>query len=173
MQGLILLVLPATAGGLAFFRLFNKRFAAATLTAVFAMYFLYLSGFVTNILGGQTYFQIHNFGDDYEKFYTYEQEVAGAAWLAENRNPVSPVFADEVSSLRLYSFGHINDVNTYLVPKMITKDAYVYARNENIQRGRTDATYLEQYLISYSFPVDFLNANKDLIYTNGGTEIYR
>jgi uncharacterized membrane protein len=172
MQALIVLALPGMAGGLALLKLIFKKYDYICLLSIIVIYFLYLSGFLTNIFGGQAYMQLDNFGDDYEKFYTFQTEVQGAEWLSENRDKHLNIFADEVSNLRLFSFGFINSAIITIAPKAIEKNAYVYLRYENIHKQRADATYLNKQILYFSFPVPFLEKNKDLIYNNGGSEVF-
>ncbi len=172
MQVLIFLSLPTVYGGFLVLRSIKHSLQTPILGTVFITYFLYLSGFVSQICGGHSVAQLNNFGDDYDKFYTHQVEVNSAVWLSKNRNSNSPVFADDVSALRLYAFGNLQKVQNTILPAVITKNSYVYLRYANVVRGRTDAKY-NNMALAYTYPEEFLSQNKDLIYNNGGSQIFK
>lgn len=138
---------------------------------LFLIFFLF-SGFSNQFIGGFAYMHLNNFGEDYDKFYTHDQEVYSAEWFAKYANKKEFVFTDEVSGLRLLSFANFNNTLSFIVPSAMYTNSYIYARYANITRLRTDAT-LSGVHLDYSFPMAFLNENKNLIYNNGGSRIYR
>jgi uncharacterized membrane protein len=134
--------------------------------------FMLFSGLSNQFIGGFAYMHLNNFGEDYDKFYTHDQEVYSAKWFEKYANKKTFVFTDEVSGLRLLSFANFNNTLAYIVPSGMYKSSYVYARYANIMKLRTDAN-LSGVHLDYTFPIDFLNKNKNLIYNNGGSRIYR
>jgi uncharacterized membrane protein len=59
-----------------------------------------------------------------------------------------------------------------LYPETIQRDSYVYLDYNNV----TTQTVIQDVggdLLYYHFPLEFLNSNKNLIYNNGGSEIFR
>src|SRR5260370_10227296 len=128
------------------------------------MFFIFIlfSGLGAQFIGGFAYMHLNNFGEDYDKFYTHDQEVYAAKWFEVYANKRDFVFADEVSGLRLLSFANFASTLSFVVPSAMYKNSYVYARYANIVRLRTDDN-LGGVHLDYSFPIDFLNNNKNLI----------
>lgn len=172
LQILIMLSLPTICGGFLFLKFFNEKLRIYLVGIIFVLYFLYASGFISQFFGGNASMQLNNFGQDFDKYYTNQEEVNSAIWLSEKRYSKSPIFADELSALRLYSFGNLNDIEKVILPSTITKNSYVYLRYANVIRDRTDAHYKNTTLI-YTYPNEFLENNKNLIYNNSGSKIYK
>lgn len=150
-----------------------RRAAPRLCAALIVAFFLASNGIGALLVGGSATIGLGNSGEDFDKFYTHEREVAAARWLAAHRNPSLPVHADAVASLRLISFGGgITDSQTDMLPSAITKEGYVYLRVANLDPGITEAVYRGRQ-ISYEFPLRFVDTHKDLIYDNGGSRIYR
>lgn len=172
LQILILLSLPTIYGCFLLLRFINEKLRLYLIGVIFILYFLCVSGYFFQLFGGYAYMHLNNFGYDYDKFYSHQSEVNSAVWLSKHRDIKSPIFADEFAALRLYSFGQINSINYNIVPSVITKNSYVYSSYANIVRGRTDVEYRNMSLV-YTFPLEFLNENKNLIYNNGSSEVFK
>jgi uncharacterized membrane protein len=141
---------------------------------LFAFYFMLNMRLDSQILGGEHFVQLYNVGDDYDKFYIHESEVKAAEWLTRNHINKKTIHADKVATLRLYSFGgpNLRPIENDIVPSLIRVDGYVYADYANLITNRTEARALGKN-ISYTFPSDFLFDNKNTIYNNGTTKIYK
>jgi hypothetical protein len=85
------------------------------------------------------------------------------------------VVADIYASYKIYQSDEFN-FNTGLqedvLPQTITEDKYVYSSRANTIQKITFKFYNGGLLI-YNFPTEFLNENKNLIYNNGGSEIFK
>jgi len=103
--------------------------------------------------------------------YTYDTEVAGIQWLAANRIGTNPVEADLVANLRLQAFGNTNSAILGIFPRTIQKKSYVYLDSANVS-GIAYYGY-QNNVVTYNYPLAFLNTHKNLIYNDGGSEIYR
>lgn len=173
MQILILISLPTIYGGLLLTKFFGEKTRLSLLAGFFCLNFLYMLGFFNQIFGGPAYIFLNNFGDDYDRFYAHQVEVNSAEWLASNRSGQTPIFADFLSSLRLKSFAFINNTDTAILPSVMTKDSYIYLSYANVVQGRADALYNKNVALTYSYPIEFLKENKNMIYNNGGSQIFR
>lgn len=169
LQSLIILALPAVIGGLFFFSLL-KKFSLYATGISFIIIFLYFSGFTSQILGGEALMQLNNYGNDYDKFYAHATEVASGKWLAEHQNG-NVIFADSTANLRLRLTSWIN-TNPTILPEIIYKYSYVYASFENTVNNKTSA-HFEGKELMYTFPHTFLEENKNVVYNNGETKIYK
>ena len=58
-----------------------------------------------------------------------------------------------------------------LTPLTLNQHAWVYASRTNVINGRAFALY-NDHIASYVFPADFLDANYDLVYTDGSSEVF-
>ena len=59
-----------------------------------------------------------------------------------------------------------------LLPSTIKKDDYVYLDYSNVN-NKTNVLYLNDISFIYNYSIEFLNENKNLIYNNSGSKIYK
>jgi uncharacterized membrane protein len=142
--------------------------AAVALAVIFAE----MSGLTGAVLGGGTATNLANSGEDYERYYTTAPEIASAQWLGEQVQPGQLVYADRYGTLRLnaetaISRGLLNDIT----PQTLDQNAWVYASQANIVDGRARQQF-ENHTVSYAFPLGFLDANFNVVYTNGSSEVF-
>jgi uncharacterized membrane protein len=170
-QSLVLLAFPAVLGGSYLFKMFTKKYSFVLLLVILLAFF-YSSGLIFQFFGGDAYITLNNFGKEYDEFYTLDSEVKSAQWLAHNRIPAVPVSADAAALLRLSRYAGIDNVNSNLFPATIGKEAYVYLSHTNFAQNTAFAMN-GIYQISYNAPTQFLNQNKNLVYNNGGSAIFK
>lgn len=175
-QVLILLSLPSVLGGLVIFNFLKKEsLKIYALLIVFLLYFSFLSGFIPQITGGvDPFLQLNNSGSSYDEFYVHEAEIKSSNWLFENRAKDEIIYADKRASYKLWFSNNvdINKIIENVFPSVIDKNAYVYSSYTNTLESRAFA-YFKGEIISYNFPTEFLNQNKNLIYNNGESEIFK
>jgi len=174
-QTLVILSLSAVLGGLVLFRFFKKEnIKIMLMTIIFILYFLPVSGFPYQLVGGESQIQLNNFGESYDMSYTHESEVKSSKWLSNNYDNNYLIYADRYSKLRLLLFSNI--INTHIVedmlPSTMDRRAYVYSSYVNTIENRT-FSYYELKVMGYNFPTEFLNQNKNLIYNNGSSEVFK
>jgi hypothetical protein len=110
----------------------------------------------------------------FERFYTTAPELASAQWLgnAVLGRPGQLVYADEYGQLPLAAVtGLQQGLFLDLTPATLNRHAWVYASRSNIVNGRAFALY-NDHLATYAFPSGFLDANYDLVYTDGSSEVF-
>ncbi len=154
------------------FYLFSKIKASYLIICiVLIIYFLQSSGFFTQYFGGVPYLNLNNYGDGYDKYYTFDSEIYAAKWLSENSDN-SAIYADELTSLKLRAYANLINVRYDIFPSTITKESYVYLNAENINEK---ILYIKYYtgVITYQTPLRFLSNNKNLVYNDGKAEIYK
>jgi uncharacterized membrane protein len=174
-QTLALLSLPAVLGILVVFKfLKNKNTIFLLMGIICIWFFLSSSGFISQLVGGDPQMNLNNFGEEYDRFYTYESEVKSLEWLSKYYNQKDVIYLDRYAILKAYSFPRINEKNILkdILPSTIDKNAYVYSSYVNTIYKRT-FIYYELKVMSYSFPTEFLNNNKNKIYNNGSSEIFK
>jgi uncharacterized membrane protein len=174
-QALVILSLPAVLGGLVLFRFFKKEnIKIILMTIIFIWYFLPYSGFTSQLFGGEPQMNLNNFGEAHDRFYTHESEVKSLEWLSKYYNQKNEIYLDRYATLKAYYFFKINEKNILedILPSTIDKNAYVYSSYVNTIYKRTFIYYGSKEM-SYNFPTEFLNQNKNLIYNNGSSEVFK
>ena len=139
---------------------------------ILIFYFLSSTGLVSQIIGGDPLLTLDNFGEEYDMFYTTQLDIKSAEWLADKREGNSMIYADEVAGLRLTSFAYIFDYTFDILPSTIDTRSYVYLSQTNVEKGKVYKRYGIDFL-AYNTPIEFLNSNKNLIYNNGGSEVFK
>jgi uncharacterized membrane protein len=124
------------------------------------------------VLGGAVPTNLANSGPAFEYFDITAPEIASAQWLGNVVEPGQLVYADEYVQLPLavattIQEGLLNDVT----PLTINQSAWVYASRTNVTNGRAFAIFNGMFA-SYAFPSVFLDANYNLVYTNGSSEVF-
>jgi len=170
LQAMVILSFVAVVG-LSFVlrKLPRANYFAASILVAFCM--LFLTGAFNHIIGGPMPITTVQQSRALDRFYTDEQEIFGARWLERFRNRHEPVYADSISRLRLQAYANL-DANPDVFPATIRRDSYVYLGLANARGGYGFYHYYNTTIVS-RFPRAFLNAHKDIIYTNGDSLIYR
>jgi uncharacterized membrane protein len=173
-QNLILFALPITLGflGISMLIIRNHKGQLAFCTVLLLFFFLVLSGVLPQLTGGgRAALALNNYGLYYDAYYMHAQEISAMDWTNEYANPSLPIQAAHFSDIKMAAFGKIAP-HIELLPQTIRKDAYVFLNYENV----TTSNIIEVVngdILYYHFPLDFLANNKNLIYNNGGSEIYQ
>jgi uncharacterized membrane protein len=144
----------------------------AVSAACLAIFITNTNGLANAALGSETAVNLANSGEDYERFYMTTPELASASWLGKEVWPGQLVYADRYAQLPLVAMtgisrGVIDDVT----PLTINQHAWVYASSSNIVDERSRALY-RNAMTTYVFPSSFLDANFDIVYTDGSSEVF-
>ena len=169
-QLLILLGLPVILGSLSILYKIEEE-KKLNFTGIFSiLFFLSLSGFISEITGGYyPQYNLENKGIYYDAFYVHDLEASSIQWLSRHMAEEYTVQADPISRDKLLTYGPVYTLDGN-IPQIIQKSAYVYAGNLNV-RGNTIISVDRSLVIK--FPLTFLNNNKDLIFDNGQSRIYK
>jgi uncharacterized membrane protein len=174
-QNLIFLALPTVLTLIALAGIFTRNTKAqALICAVILLFFFFvLSGMFPQMTGGgRPPLTLDNYGFYYDAYYTHTQEIASLQWLAANAVPAVPVQSDRYfSNIKMITYAGIAPI-AGLLPETIQKNAYIYLNYNNVVNGDV-IEYLNGEVVYYKFPLNFLANTKNLIYNNGGSEIYR
>ena len=175
-QVLVILSLSSVLGAFVFLKFF-KNFRIFSLLIIFLLFFLFNSGFIQQALGGiEAAPHLNNYGLEYDRFYIYETEVKSIEWLSSNYSRESSIYAEQSSRNRLEAFGEKTHFtfgySDIILPSLIDRYAYIYLSyiNKNKNLG---FIWIKSEPIGYNFPIEFLNKNKNLIYNNGGSEVFK
>lgn len=175
-QSLIILSLMSIFGIIFLLKIFfrKERIIYLIMVLILLFYFFTLNGFFYQIIGGVAYSNLNNFGDDFLKEYAKLSEFSSSRWLELNYNLVSFVQTDNTARLRLFTFSRVDNLKIInrIIPSSIKSESYIYSSETNIIEERAFSSYSGRS-ISYNYPIDFLDNNRNKIYTNGGSEIFK
>lgn len=169
----MIFISPLPFFGLSF--LFKKLFKENTLTIIFAilMIFLLLNyGFLFQITLQKPYLWTNNYGNHYDLFYTPAVECHSAGWYSNFTSTESKIVVDGASRNRIRSCAKRDNLKQSMFPYLIKKDYYVYVGYNNLFEQVSYAS-LNGMPVTHNFPTEFLHENKNKIYNNGGSEIFK
>jgi uncharacterized membrane protein len=187
-QSLFVLGFFIVMGSDAIGRFFVKRSGSAEIFSllVLMLFFFYSTTFIPQLIGGNTPdLHLNNTGTYYDNYLTKGTEVNAEHWLVENipnaSSSIDPSqFPDGIDLLDLSGFQSIKTFQSLdgsnpsndILPALVKRDSYVFLGEGTIKDGQA-AFDFNGNIVSYLYPIDFLGNNKNLIYNNGGSEIYR
>lgn len=173
-QALVLLSLPAVLGVFVIFKnVKNDNLKLIFVVLMFNLYFLHYSGLLSRVVDGTSQMNLDNSGEDYNKFYVRQSEVNSVKWLSNNYDQNNMIYGDEYSNLNMISFTNIKvDAIPDILPSTIDEEAYVYSSYTNTTQN-TAFVYHKQKQMAFKFPNEFLVQNKNIIYNNGDSEIFK
>ncbi|MGH3259205.1 MAG: hypothetical protein ACRDOU_28030 [Streptosporangiaceae bacterium] len=146
---------------------------AIAATVALGVIFINVSGLANAVLGGGTATNLADSGEDFERFYMTAPELTAAAWLGQQVRPGQLVYADRYASLRLAAVnGMAQGVLADITPRTLNRHAWVYASQTNVI-DRSARNEFENETVVYAFPIGFLEANFDTVYTDGFSEVFR
>ena len=158
----------------------TKRQASSILAIAagsLAVIFICASGLANIVVGGGTLnggtpLALANSGEGFNRYYIAASELASARWLGEAAQSGQFVYGDSYAQLRLSAangpdFRVLGDVT----PLTLDQHGWVYASRTNVIDHIAE-TLFNNSRVTYSFPANFLNANYDLVYTNGSSEVF-
>ncbi|HDZ61447.1 MAG TPA: DUF2206 domain-containing protein [Candidatus Pacearchaeota archaeon] len=159
--------------GVLLFSKASQKYIFISFSIFLVLLLLFSSGFIYQIIGGQNAnLQLNNFGHTYDQTYSHTGELFSSLWFKNNYNNKIPVYADRYSERRLFSFALYTESRENVLPLSIERDSYVYLGYTN----KIDFIALKRYQgrdLQYNYPTQFLNDNKNKIYANGGSEIFK
>ena len=159
------------------FKLFKRNLRIIFISGVFLLYFLFLSGLIPQILGGAVpSVQMNNSGPDYDNYYTHYVEIKSGQWLFDNYQKSTYIYMDAYAgrkSLLSFKFESQKWIKKDIFPQVIRKSSYVYLSSSNITEESIFVMLRGGIMGAYSLPLRFLNENKDLIYNNKYSEIFK
>jgi uncharacterized membrane protein len=179
-QSLMILGLFIVVGTFAMTSKFRPKYLRAGLPAALAVsFFLASTSVISQVLGGyQPQLHLNNNGQYYDIYYLHKQEAVAIDWLSsqvsknnQQSDVQSEVQTDRYALAKISYLSNIQPQND-ITPGLIRKNAYVYLGYTDTVKHQTTITYNSD-LVTYAYPIQFLSNNKNLIYNNGGSEIYR
>ncbi len=159
--------------------LLNAQNSAFSITLAL-LFFLYSTTFLPQVFG-QTpaILFLNNAGRYYDNYLIKAAEVFAVDWL----DRVISSDSDSTHGVNLYiqtdrysrkKFASITTLDAYndIFPGVVRKDAYVFLGQATAKKGRATFVYNSDQ-VTYVYPMQFLDDNKNLIYSNGSAKVYR
>ncbi|MBR9705441.1 DUF2206 domain-containing protein [Candidatus Pacearchaeota archaeon] len=138
--------------------------------------FLLFSGITDQVLGGSgVESRLNNLGVEYDRHYTHVSESLSGSWLLDLEFKYTYISADK------YELNKILDprklimqgrINYNVLPKTFSENSYIYSGKTNKNKGITHKSY-QGNVLTFNFPNRFLEDNRNKVYNNGGSEIFR
>lgn len=174
-QGMILFAVPLIMGGLGILSIFDRLHASIKiygLTFIFVFFFLYLSGFIPQVTGGYyPQLNVSNGGFYYNAYYTHTTDIASMQWLAAHRDTKIPIQSDWFTLNRIHAYEKFYSID-FMIPSTIRVNSYVYLSTFNTTT-KDIIEYIGANPLYYTYNFKVLDDNKNLIYSNGSSKIYR
>lgn len=181
-QVLILFAGPTTIGCFSIFKRFGSKFkrfgskiALNIVMIIFLSYFLFNTGFIPQLFGGDSPFiYLNNYGSAFDQLYTYNNEIKSIIWLSNNYNQKSKIISDTSGINKIQAFGGMINVNEVglIIPYIIDKNSYVYLTTTSSTK-RVGYAWIQGQIIKYNIPYSYIENNKNLIYNNSSSEIFK
>jgi uncharacterized membrane protein len=169
---IILSFLPII-GAFFFLKFFNKDKIIIFMSILFIAFYLLFSGFIPQFLGGYPpQPNLNNKGIYYDVFQPHESEILSSNWLYNQKKVGTNLYADEFSKRKILTLSKNSLIIETLLPSTINKDSYVYLDYTNTLFKKSHI-HSRGGIIGYETPINFLNTNKNCIYFNGESKIYR
>lgn len=153
-----------------------RRWQGGVALGISLAFFASTTGVVPQLLGAYgPQLHLNNSGDYYDRFYLHTQEVKAAQWLKTSVIAGASVYPNVQTDFDNYnkirSLGGIRAF-TDIYPSDIQKNAYVLLGYTNVVDGKFD-TIADGREVWLRYPLGLLDSQKDLVYDNGDTRIYR
>lgn len=152
----------------------SDRVRLRVASSLLLLFFASSTGVLTQLTGGyEPQLHLNNAGPYYDQFYVHRGDVQAISWFTAALKAREIPYADVQSSpLTAVLLGLDANPRNDLYPALVRKGSYVVEGYVEVVKGQSVLGY-EGTRISYTYPEKFLDATKDLIYTNGDSRIYK
>ena len=137
--------------------------------------FVSTSGLLPQLTGGYPpQLNLNNAGNYYDLYYVTPNEVAGIEWTLGHVPPGEAegnILADTYTSGRVEAYTGVSDLGD-IVPPLVRRYSYVFLGNASVRSGTSSAS-IDGDVVTYRYPRQFLTGVKALVYSNGGSEVFR
>lgn len=169
-ESLILIAPMLVSGSLVILSPLRNRWAPVAAAVVSVGIFVSTSGLMPQVLGGYpAQLNLNNSGLYYEIFYIHPQEMAAVGWLGSQPGVTTDDVQGSYAPNR-YEYTSTNYSDIY--PPLVRQSSWLILGYSTLQTGRATTSY-DGDLVTYAYPIAFLQDNKNLVYDNGGAEIYK
>ncbi|MCW2567740.1 MAG: hypothetical protein JWN54_1837 [Mycobacterium sp.] len=154
----------------------RMRVPAASALALF--FFLDLTGVLPKALGSYPA-QLHldNSGQYYDIYYVHPEERSAMSWVVGDAGQSaggqvqSEVQTDRYTFSRLQTLIERPPTND-IYPTLVSKDSYVFLGYTTVRKNESTVFYRGD-LVTYRYPLGFLESTKNKVYSSDGASVYR
>lgn len=176
-ETLILIAPILVLGSVSAFSFLGRLWSMRVATLIAVGIFTSTIGLLPQVLGDYpAQLSLNNSGLYYDIYYTHPQEMAAVDWLA-NKPDVLPSGIEAENFTDRFYFTSPSEVSgqqviTDIYPSVVRPSSWLILGYSTLHTGRA-TTYFDGDLLTYVYPIGFLNVTKNLVYSNGGAEIYK
>jgi uncharacterized membrane protein len=177
-EALILIAPVLVVGSLALFRFLGQRWGLVAAGVVCIGLLSSTTGLLPQVLGGYpAQLSLNNSGQYYEMYYTQPQEVSAIDWLSYEPDTL-PTNVQAENYTDRFTFTTFNAVSGQQVlsdiyPTVVRKSSWVILGYIAVTKGIATTTATTGPLVTYEYPIAFLKATKNLVFNDGGSEVYK
>lgn len=176
-EALILISAVLVAGSLTAFSPLGPKWANRITYAIGIGIFISTIGLLPQLTGDYpAQLSLNNSGLYYDTYYTHPQEISAVNWLARQPQVLQTGVQTEDFTYRLgfisapYATGKQGITDFY--PTVVRKTGWVILGYSNVHNG-VAAADVNGNLIDYKYPIKLLQVSKNLVYNDGGAEVYK
>ncbi len=149
-----------------------RRFVAGGFAIALGLMFISTSGLRGAIGGGGMPTNLATKGEDYDRYFFTQPELAAARWLNAAAPPGVIISADRYGQLRINgATGRIHGVLANVTPASLDRGAWIYADTSNFTGHRARGLDGSRYAL-YAWP-SFIDDYWNLVYSNGSAGVYK
>jgi glycosyltransferase involved in cell wall biosynthesis len=149
------------------------RFVAGGFAIALGLLFLNTSGLRGTFAGGGTLTNLATKGEDFERYFVAQPELAAARWLNAAATPGAIISTDRYGQLRITgATGRTHGVLPNVTPASLDRGAWIYADSANFTGLRARGLEGSRYA-TYAWPAGFIDDYWNLVYSNGTAAVYK
>jgi len=177
-QGLLVLDVFLVVGSVALVPRFLGRWQRPTVALIALCLLASSTGFVTQLLGGYgAQLHLNNSGQYFDLYFVHPEEVAAGAWLRRSIDGPARMRIQSVVQTDRFTFPALQSLEipatrNDILPSLVRRESYVVLGTTNVVEHQSTVSVAGD-LITYRYPIGFLDANKDLLYSTAGSRVYR
>jgi uncharacterized membrane protein len=175
-QSLILVAPILVLGSFALFKPLGRVWSARAATVLALGFLVSTIGVMPQILGGYpAQLSLNNSGVYYNDYYLHPQEAEAVNWLGTQPETLpAGVQAENYTDMYYFKGQHATGAEyvTDIFPTLVRKSTWVLLGYSTVRTGIATAP-VDGDLVPYRYPTGLLNQNKNLVYNDGGTVIYK
>jgi hypothetical protein len=151
----------------------KKQYSIVIIALLFVVNFLFTVSFVTQFVGNNDVMvYLNNSGKIYNEIFLHESELTSISWLSKHYDSKYNIFSDRPSENKITTYSNIPWTFKNTFPSTVDRNSYVYLSRANTLYG-VGTIYLRYSSFEYNFPDKFIAENKNLIYNNGESEVFK
>ena len=177
-QGLFWLAPFLAVGSIQAFRWLGRSRARTAALAAAVAFYLSLTGVIPQLFGGYPpQLHLNNAGEVLRQLLSAEQEASAIKWLqtriATEKTPdvQAHLYCYVYAFTPRQQYAEPSDGDD-IFPVFVRRDAYAFLGYTTVQKDDVAISFAGD-TVTYKYPVQFLDANKSLIYSSNGARIYR